>query len=130
MEKMANAIHEYVRERIPSKGKQPVGIIVGTVDSENKIRIGWSKTNWKAGDKFDKGFGKALALHRALGWDEQPSLPVQMTDQMKRFEKRCSKYFKQASNENGQDQVLDMIKQVSGMIEDAARLLRKSLETE
>ena len=88
---MENVIHEYVRER-----KQKIGVIVGTVIG-NMIVIGWSKTNLKAGDNFDKGIGIDLALQRAKGVQETPSLPPQMNRQMREFKDRCMRYFQQAT---------------------------------
>ena len=88
---MENVIHEYVRER-----KQRIGVIVGTVIG-NMIVIGWSKTNLKAGDNFDKGIGIELALQRAKGVQETPSLPPQMNRQMREFKDRCMRYFQQAT---------------------------------
>jgi hypothetical protein len=89
-------IHEYIRERQPGRGKQIVGVIAGTV-IEGMICIGWSKCNWKEGDVFDKQEGIDRAMSRARGVDETPELPIQLNRQMREFQTRCIRYFKQAS---------------------------------
>ncbi|MFA7219038.1 MAG: hypothetical protein WC119_00735 [Synergistaceae bacterium] len=93
---MNEIIHEYIRERVTGKGKQKVGIIAGTVVN-GKIIVGWSKTNLKAGDVFDKNEGIQLALDRAIGTIPSPELPLQMVDQMRDFQIRCLRYFQQGS---------------------------------
>lgn len=95
MSKSRQYIHEYIRERVPDKRKRPIGVIVGTVIDE-VIYVGWSKTNIKLGDKFDKKFGIDLALKRAKGLVDTPKLPPQMKVQMREFQVRCLSYFKQA----------------------------------
>ena len=91
---MEEVIHEYVRERIPGRGKQIVGVIAGTVQ-EGNIVVGWSKCNWKEGDTFDKSNGYSMAVRRAHGIEPTPELPVQMVNQAREFQIRCLKYFKQ-----------------------------------
>jgi len=93
---MENVIHEYVRERVTGKGKQIVGVIVGLVDEDGILITGWSKTNLKAGDVFDKTEGIRIAKDRALGIEDSPDLPPQMLKQMRMFQIRCLRYFKQA----------------------------------
>lgn len=93
---MNEVIHEYIRERVTGKGKQKVGIIAGSVVN-GKIVVGWSKTNLKAGDVFDRDIGIQVALDRAVGKVPSPELPPQMVDQMRDFQIRCLKYFKQGS---------------------------------
>ena len=87
---MQVTIHEYVRER-----RQVVGVIIGTTVG-NELRIGWSKTNLKAGDVFEKEEGIRIALARANGEEESPELPPQMKKQMRQFQIRALRYFKQA----------------------------------
>ena len=89
-------IHEFVRERIPGRGKQIVGVIAGTV-VEGMIVMGWSKCNWKEGDKFDKQEGIGLAIDRARAIEPTPELPIQMKQQWKNFQCRCLRYFKDAN---------------------------------
>lgn len=55
-----NSLVQFVRDR---KG-QPRGLVVATV-IDNEIRIGWSFTNTKAGDRFDKTLAYKIALGRA-----------------------------------------------------------------
>lgn len=91
-------IFEYIRERVKGmNGRQKVGVIVGFIDDNNIIRIGFSKANLKAGDEFDADYGLDLAIARAFGWEiNSPDLPVHLVKMMNEFEKRCVSYFKQA----------------------------------
>jgi len=88
-------IHEYIRERVAGKGKQKVGIMVGLVHN-GVICTGFSKTNLKAGDTFDKDEGFRIAKNRALGEMESPELPPQLVRPMRELQMRCVKYFQQA----------------------------------
>jgi hypothetical protein len=88
-------IYEYIRERVPGRGRQIVGVIVGKVVN-GQIVTGFSKTNLKAGDKFDRDYGITIALNRASGAVDSPELPPQVVGQMERFKNRCVRYFKQA----------------------------------
>jgi hypothetical protein len=92
---MQTMIHEYIRERIPGRGKQIVGVIVGTTAGK-RIVIGFSKANIKEGDTFDKEFGIDLALNRARGLEPSPEIPPQVVSQYRDFQRRCLRYFKQA----------------------------------
>lgn len=94
------AIFEYIKERVTGmKGLQKVGVIVGFVsDGESTIRIGFSKANLKAGDKFDLEYGIDLAIQRACKWVPSVELPIHLVGMMKQFEVRCLKYFQQAVN--------------------------------
>ena len=88
-------IHDYIRARVAGKGIPIVGVIVGTV-IKGQIVTGWSQTNLKAGDKYDKIYGLKLALDRARGIVETPALPIQLKRHMEQFKIRCLRYFKQA----------------------------------
>ena len=92
---MQEVIHEYIRERVTGKGKQVVGVMAGTVH-KGMIVTGWAKTNLKEGDVYDKHFGLTLALDRARGIEPTPELPIQLTEQYRKLQIRCLRYFKQA----------------------------------
>ena len=94
------AIFEYIKERVTGmKGLQKVGVIVGFVSNGGStIRIGFSKANLKAGDKFDLEYGIDLAIERACKWVPSVKLPVHLVGMMKQFEERCLKYFQQAES--------------------------------
>lgn len=95
---LSNAeIFEYIRERKAGR-TQKVGIIWGTIDNST-IRIGWSKCNQKAGDKFDFTEGLKLAKNRAYGVDKSPTkIPDRNRSQMRDFISRSVKYFKGATS--------------------------------
>ena len=97
MDKMdtSEMIHEYIRARVAGKGKQKVGVIVGFV-YKGAICTGFSKTNLKAGDIFDKDEGILIARERALGLTSSPFIPPQLVVPMREFQMRCLKYFQQA----------------------------------
>jgi len=93
---MQEVLHEYVKERVAGR-RQTVGVIVGTL-VKGQIVTGWAKTNLKAGDKYNKGYGLTLALDRARGQQVSPEIPPQMVRQMTEFRNRCVRYFKQADS--------------------------------
>jgi hypothetical protein len=86
---------EYVRKNVKGQ-RRKVGVLYASVDPLNFVRIGWSKTNMKAGDKFDPKKGIELAKNRskAKSFKFLPVLPTSMKTPMKRFEDRCRRYFK------------------------------------
>jgi len=86
-------IHQYVRD---NKGRK-VGILVGRLSKitheTGKIKIGWSRVNRNAGDKFDREFGMELALKRTAA-RQMVKCPQSMEYDVFRFAKRCKRYFK------------------------------------
>ena len=86
---MQTMIHEYVKER-----NKKVGIIAAIAVGD-QIRIGWSKTNFKKGDEFDRGEGMRIAIERAKGLQTAPALPSRMRSQMRQFQIRSIRYFQQ-----------------------------------
>ena len=89
---MKTTILEYVRER--RKGKeQKVGVLLAERKGD-KVFTGWSRCNLKEGDKFDQEQGINIA-HVRLTHDDY--VPQSMQKKMRRFQKRCSKYFKGAT---------------------------------
>ena len=94
-------IFEYIRRRKSGKVIK-VGVILGTVISPNSytIRIGWSKCNFKAGDKFSIEEGIKLAKKRAYNEADFESttthVPNCIRRQIRQFGSRCIRYFKDA----------------------------------
>jgi hypothetical protein len=87
---MHDTIHEYIRER-----GRISGVMLGTV-IDGEIRIGWSKTNFSAGDKFDKDEGLRIALSRAKGeYPDEKEMPHVVISKMREFQIRCLRYFRQ-----------------------------------
>lgn len=88
-------IFEYLRRH---KGGQvrKVGILVGRKNANHEIRIGWSKCNFKMGDKFDFARGWMIATDRMTG-KVAPSVPLCLNRHLRRFAGRCIRYFKGAN---------------------------------
>ncbi len=87
---MHDTIHEYIRER-----GRISGVMLGTV-IDGEIRIGWSKTNFRAGDKFNKDEGLRIALSRAKGeYPDEREMPHVVIRNMREFQIRCLRYFQQ-----------------------------------
>lgn len=85
----SNVLMQFVRDR---KGN-PRGVVVATVNDQNEVTLGWSYTNIKAGDRFNKKRGIDIALGRVkTGTDAQVPHNVQkVSDRMYR---RALIYFK------------------------------------
>lgn len=70
------------------------GVMVAIpVEEEGVVKFGYSLCHTKL-DKFDKEFGKNIAVGRAL-CDKPLSLPDSMKKDFERFRDRCRKYYKQ-----------------------------------
>jgi len=91
-------IFEYIRRRKAGKTYK-VGIVWGGItDSDGTVRVGWSKCNYKAKDKFDFAVGKELAFRRACGHTgETTPVPLCLKKQVRQFGARCVRYFKDSS---------------------------------
>jgi len=85
-----NSLFQFVRDR---KG-QPRGVVVATVVN-NEIRYGWSYTNTKAGDRFNKQRGIHIALGRIdNGWGHNVVIPYNVTKVLNRMANRAEAYYK------------------------------------
>jgi len=83
-------LKQLVRDR---KG-QPRGMVVATV-IDGTIRLGWSHTNTKAGDRFDKRKAFTIALGRAEnGWGPNTHVPVSTTKVLDKMTNRAVRYYK------------------------------------
>ena len=94
LKKPQTEIFEYIRRRKGGKVHK-VGIVFG-VAVDGVIKVGWSKCNFKAGDKFDTLMGLQMALNRAMGQDIKPT-PNCIRRQLRQFGSRCVRYFKNAN---------------------------------
>ena len=84
-----NSLIQFVRDR---KG-QPRGVVVATV-IDNKVKFGWSYTNTKLGDRFNKMRGLQIAFGRAeVGQCEMVRTPHSVTKVLKKMTDRANKYF-------------------------------------
>jgi len=71
------------------------GVMIGALDNDGFIMMGWSKANVNAGDVFDSKVGMKLATQRLKAKGIVP-VPDSIVDDMYRFEERCGRYFKRA----------------------------------
>lgn len=79
------------------KGNRKVGVLVTFVnDYHGQVGIGWSKAHSKF-DKFDKNRAEEIALDRAIKMKDFDEAPVSLKKDMKKFVKRCQKYYKDKS---------------------------------
>jgi hypothetical protein len=85
-------IHQILVKRVKGQ-RQKVGVLVGRTDSNNKIKIGWSRTNIAKGDKFDKNYGLNLAIMRTYAQHTVP-VPQSIIKDIVKFRDRCGRYFK------------------------------------
>lgn len=81
---------QFVRDR----DGQPRGLVVATV-IEGSVRLGWSYTHTKAGDRFDKKKAYTIALGRAEnGWGDKVTMPHRVANVYELMALRSLKYFK------------------------------------
>jgi len=81
---------QFVRDR----NGQPRGIVVATV-IDNKICLGWSYTNTKAGDRFNKEKAFKIAFGRAENrWGVHVIMPHRVTKVYEKMMSRAIRYFK------------------------------------
>ena len=85
-------IHQYVMGRAQGC-RRKVGVLVGILDGNQHIRIGWSRVNFNAGDKFDQERGLKLAEERTKAFSFV-SAPHSLKRDLKSFSARCARYFK------------------------------------
>jgi len=90
----ATTIHQYIKKR-RNKNITVVGIMVGNMDSEGVVRLGWSKTAINKGDKFNRKYGWNLATQRLAAKETVP-VPSSIEKDMCLFQSRCERYFKDA----------------------------------
>lgn len=88
---MQNEIVQYIVKRVGGQ-KQVVAVLVGTM-YQAVIKIGWSRANINAGDRFDKEFGLQLARERIRA-KQMPFAPHSLAKDIYAFSERCRRYFK------------------------------------
>lgn len=73
---------------------QLIGLMIAFVH-EGKIKFGWSKCNFKEGDRFDKKLAFYFAARRAMRSDDSAKpLPRKLVSSMGKFMSRANNYFK------------------------------------
>jgi hypothetical protein len=89
---MEKCIQQCIIGRVQGR-RQKVGVMFGTIDTSNRIKIGWSRANINAGDRFNLEKGLALAEQRSFA--KTPiKAPRSIQNNLERFAKRCNRYFK------------------------------------
>jgi len=83
-----------ITQYVKKKNGERVGIMVGTLDEDGYVMLGWSRANINAGDKFDPVKALNIATQR-LKAEEIVPIPHSMSD-MFNFQSRCQRYFKDA----------------------------------
>jgi hypothetical protein len=74
------------------RGGCRIGVLVA-VPSEDKVKIGWTLCNVKAGDKFDKDFGLQVAIDRAIKDSKYP-IAQSLIKKAEAFIHRAGLYYK------------------------------------
>ena len=83
-----------LKQLVRDRNGQPRGYVVATVINDS-VRVGWSYTNTKAGDRFDKCKGFAIALGRAEnGWGKNVRVPHNVSKSLDSIAKRSIRYYK------------------------------------
>mgnify|MGYP000152929704 CR=1 FL=1 len=83
-------LKQLVRDR---KG-DPRGMVIATVVN-NTVRIGWSYTNTKAGDRFNKKKAIIIATGRAeKGWGQKVKTTHQVIKSLNQIVERSIRYYK------------------------------------
>lgn len=83
-----------LKQLVRDRDGQPRGMVVATV-IDDTIRFGWSHTNTKAGDRFDKRRAFTIALGRAEnGWGATTQVPVSTTKVLNKMAERAVRYYK------------------------------------
>ena len=83
-----------LKQLVRDRNGQPRGMVVATV-IDDTIRLGWSHTNTKAGDRFDKCKALTIALGRAEnGWGPSTKVPVSTTKVLNKMLDRAVRYYK------------------------------------
>lgn len=92
---MMKEIKQYVK-----KNGKTVGVMMGTKMNNGSVIITASKVAVNKGDTFDKEFGVELCQARAYKYEYDgrlPIIPKSMESDVKHFESRCKRYFKNSS---------------------------------
>lgn len=86
---MENIIYQRTRDR----HNNPNGIVIAMKLKNGKgVKFGWSKTNTKAGDVFNKAEGLRLATQRAIKGSEKP-IPQSIQNDYSDMVNRGVRYF-------------------------------------
>ena len=87
------------KTRIQMPFTRKVGVLIGFLDSEDYIRIGYSALNTKSDDVFNREQGIELAKQNttcALTPEVIAKMPIKVRHAMPAFINRCERYFKKS----------------------------------
>lgn len=85
-----DTLKQFVRDR----NGNPRGLVIATV-IDNTIRFGWSYTNTKAGDRFNKKKAFLIASGRAeTGWGNKVKIPNRVEKVLCNMADRSVRYYK------------------------------------
>ena len=83
-----------LKQLVRDRNGQPRGYVVATVINDS-IRVGWSYTNTKAGDRFNKKKAIIIATGRAeKGWGQKVKTPHQVIKSLNQIVERSIRYYK------------------------------------
>lgn len=83
---------EFIKKNVNGR-RQKVAVLYAKLGSDNIVRIGWSKTNTKLKDTFNKDVGLALARERSV-LVQNAKVPTSIGKKYRKFKSRCARYFK------------------------------------
>lgn len=100
MKKTLNTPHTMM-EYVKDKNRRPIGVVISTVENST-VKLGWSKVNKSAGDKFNREDGLEHAWERVqkgLDFDlENENSKIQIPDivkkHLRRFIGRVAAYYR------------------------------------
>ena len=87
------------KTRIQMPFTRKVGVLIGFIDAEGYIRIGYSALNTKSADVFSREQGIALAKQNTtctLTPEVLATMPIKVRQAMPAFIDRCERYFKKS----------------------------------
>lgn len=80
---------------VRSRNNQPRGVIVAGFDEVSGcVRMGWSYTNLKAGDRFNKKLGVKIAADRIYSEPRNKKIPHEVMRRAGYFAENCRRFFK------------------------------------
>lgn len=83
-----------LKQLVRDRNGDPRGMVVATV-IDNTVRLGWSYTNTKAGDRFNKQKAFLIATGRAeKGWGTNVNVPHRVGKVLGEMADRSVRYYK------------------------------------
>lgn len=83
-----------LKQLVRDRNGNPRGMVIATV-IDNTIRFGWSYTNTKAGDRFNKQKAFLIASGRAeSGWGNNVKIPHRVEKVLCQMADRSVRYYK------------------------------------